>query len=227
MNQSVINYNQAILDRLKRTYPNLSSFSYDEKDDTLVYNGMKASLSGYGLSRIDSTIFLLAPDDIFRYFKNRFYEEQKHNVEVLFNKPSITEFDMNTIMGFNNAFKDKCLIFANNPNFFSQFYQNEEIRNFVYSMIEDKKIIDKAKAHATSNGLDASSLIWNFYQRLFTEDKTTFEKVSTLSRMKPGFGHFDDEYQNEKIGVAGFTSILLIIVSVLAVGMFLAINLLN
>ncbi len=226
-------FNETILDNYKKIYPNLSGFVYDEQTDSLVFNGESAKLNGYGLSRIDPIFFSLAPADILAFFKNGFYQKSSENehVESLLNKFVITEEEVYYLQNYARKYMARCSIYAKNKDFFEQYVEtNESVRDFASDLLQSNKVIDQVKG---SNGLENDNVV-NIIQSVLEEESNNMsnsnevEKEATLSRSKPGYGSgYEDPYslnQNPGLGIYGFTSLALIVLSVVIVGVYLAIK---
>lgn len=236
-----LNYNQAIFTRYQEIYPNLKDFRYDAANDSLIYNGQIIPLNGYGLSRIDTVFFGLSTPNIFSYLRNEFYTDSANRDKVLqlFNQLVITDIQVNIITNFINKFKEKCQIYASDSDYFNKMYENTSIRSFIEDIIEDKKVIDIARGKAQINGSDAFSILWKYYNDVLDNTQNnqsnqnthsnTLSQAMSLTRSKSGFSNLPNlEYENDQnIGIAGFTSIFIIIAVILVVGITIAIALMK
>lgn len=245
MAENNVNYNEMILKNYQKTYPNLAEFSYDALNDALVYEGNYIKLNGYGLSRIDPVFFNLNPEDIFTYLRNGFYQTGNRNaqVEAYTNQIVITEDEEEFIKRYVEQYIEKLNIYARNAQFFDKNLQNESVRSFIEDFMGAKKIIEEAKKLANPNVYNSYQMLANAYDGIMTSMNQTqsqnqsLEKQMTLTRTKPGFSGYSEfdknqEYLNElnkkdKFSMAGFTSLILIITSAVATGMFLALKLLG
>ena len=243
MAENKINYNKTILKNYQKIYPNLEKFSYDELNDSLVYEGNFIKLNGYGLSRIDPIFFELNPDDIFTYFKDGFYQARDINgqIENYLNQFIITEDVEQSINSYVKQYVDKLNIYARNAQFFDRHYQNESIKYFILDFLKAKKIIENAIKFANPNVYNAYLIISKAYNNLMSgnskNQSESMKKGMSLSRVKPGFSGYQEfdknlEYLNElnkkdKMSMSGFTSMLLIISTTISIGMFLALRLLG
>lgn len=242
-NENVVSYNDMILRNYQKTYPNLSEFSYDIPTDSLVYEGNYVKLSGYGLSRIDPVFFNMNPEDIFIYFKDGFYQTGNKNaqIEEYFNQLIITEDEEETIKKYVSQYIDKLNIYARNAQFFDKYYQNESVRMFITDFMATKKIIEEARRLANPNAYNAYQMVSNAYNDEMTsmnqQQSNTMGKEMTLTRTKPEFGGYSEfdknvDYLNElnrkdRMGMAGYTSLILIITSAITFGMYLALKLIG
>lgn len=232
---NVVSFNQTILSNYQKIYPNLADFSYDIASDSLVFEGNTAKLNGYGLSRIDPIFFLMDPNDIFIFFKNGFYLDNKDSeqVEALFNQTILTEEHVNYLKKFADSFDERCNIYLKNKDFFDKNCEtNESIRHYCEELINGRKVIIIAQKNSSANELSATSILKDAYEQKImngnAENKNS--KGMSLTRIKPGFAGFvEDEYlaslkEKQKMGIAGFSSIILIISSAVVFGIYLALK---
>ena len=229
-NENVVSYNDMILRNYQKTYPNLADFSYDVSNDSLVYEGNYVKLSGYGLSRIDPVFFNMNPEDIFIYFKDGFYQIGNKNaqIEEYFNQLIITEDEEETIKKYVSHYIDK-------------YYQNESVKMFITDFMTTKKIIEEARRLANPNIYNAYQMVSSAYDdemtRMNQKQSNIMENEMTLTRTKPEFGGYSEfdknvDYLNElnrkdRMGMAGYTSLILIVTSAITFGMYLALKLLG
>lgn len=245
MNGANVSYNEMILKNYQKNYPNLAEFSYNLESDCLVYEGNFVKLNGYGLSRIDPVFFNMNPEDIFIYFKDGFYQNGNKNaqIEEYLSQLIITEDEEETIKKYVSQYIDELNIYARNADVFDKFYQNESIRDFVTDIMTAKKIIEDAKRLSSPNTYNAYQMIANAYNSEMAnmnQNQTQnqgLDKPMTLTRTKPEFGGYSEfdknvDYLNElnrkdKMGMAGYTSLILIITSAITFGMYLALKLIG
>ena len=244
-NENIVSYNDIILRNYQKTYPNLAGFSYDIQNDCLVYEGNYVKLSGYGLSRIDPVFFNMNPEDIFIYFKDGLYQSGDKNAQIedYFNQLVITEDEEETIKSYVGQYIDKLNIYARNADVFDKYFQNESIRTFMKDLMTTKRIVEEARKQANPNVYNAYQMITNAYNDEMTSmnqnqtQNQSLDKAMTLTRTKPGFSGYTEfdknlDYLNElnrkdKMGMAGYTSLILIITSAITFGMYLALKLLG
>lgn len=235
-----INYNSMILSNYQKMYPNLVSFSYDSSSDSLVYEGNYVKLNGYGLSRIDPVFFNLMPEDIFIFMKNGFYQsiDTSRQINELVNQFVITEEEITFIKRFVLQYIDKLNMYARNRDVFDKYIGNENIKAFMESIRNAKSIIDKAKNVGKKNSQVVYEMILDTYNKemeMLNQSTVGNEKTMSLTRVNnkfSGYGAFEENEQYlrklndaNKMNVAGYTSIVLIVSSALAFGMYLAVSL--
>lgn len=228
MKEEIQNFNGIILSNYQKIYPNLVEFSYDAASDSLMYEGNFAKLNGYGLSRVDPIFFQMNPDDIFLFFQNGFYQNSKESIQVneLFGQFIITEEEVLFLKKYAKKYIDRCTIYSNNKELLDKnCLSNENVKVFAEELLDGKNILEHAKKAAKLDDTNAASILINSYQ---DNNVTAPQKEATLTRKKEGFVPFnEEEYLREierrnKLGVSGFTSIILIIVSAITFGMYIA-----
>ncbi len=242
--EQIINYNDAILKNYQKTYPNLAEFTYDVTTDALVYEGNYVKLNGYGLSRIDPIFFNMMPEDIFIYMKNGFYQNAQEDKQIneYLSQFVITEEEIGFINSYVERYIERLNIYARNRDVFDKYLSNDSIKDFMESIRNAKKIIDFAKNNAKENDNSVYSMLRNAYDKEMAsmnqnnEQEETIDKTLSLTRTNSKFSGFSEFEKNEqylkelndrnKLSVAGYTSILLIIATTVSVGMYLAIQLL-
>lgn len=227
-------FNQIILENYQKAYPNLSGFIYDDATDSLIFNGESAKLNGYGLSRIDPIFFSLAPEDILAFFKNGFYQKNSENehVEYLLNKFVITEEEVDYLQTYAKKYIARFKIYSKNKAFFDQFMEtNESVKSFASDLLQSNRIIDQVKnGIGLENDGVANAIESALQEENSMSNSNNLEQGMSLARTKPGYGgqsedpHFID--QNQGLGIYGYTSLALIIISVVTMGIYLAIKIL-
>lgn len=243
MAENIVNYNEMILKNYQKTYPNLAEFSYDAANDALVYEGNFIRLNGYGLSRIDPVFFNMNPEDIFTYFKNAFYQTGNKNaqIEEYLNQLIITEDEEETIQKYVSQYIDKLNIYARNAQFFDKYLQNESVKAYISDFMETKRIIEEARKLANPSTYNAYQMIANAYNNEMSSMNQQMgnseSKEMTLTRTIPGFNGYSEFDKNQayleelnrkdKMSMAGFTSMILVISTTIVAGMYLAIKFLG
>lgn len=244
--EPIINLNEKILTNYQRLYPNLKDFSYDATNDALIYEGNAINLNGDGLSRIDPVFFQMLPEDIFAYIKCGFYVNANENqgIEALFNQLVITEEEVISLESFAQRFNIKCQIYSRNKQLLDELaMKNDSVASFTKSLIESNNLINQARLLSDNPaiGMSAASILYHAYENdiqkinsasLANENnnESTQEKGMSLTRTKAGFSGFDEErYIEEKsrLGIAGFSSIILLIAATITAGIYLAITVLK
>lgn len=244
MSERVINYNEMILKNYQNTYPNLAEFSYDERNDALVYEGNFVKLNGYGLSRIDPVFFNMNPEDIYIYFKDGFYTSQNKNAQIenYLSQFIITEDEEETIKSYVSQYIDKLNIYARNIQFFDNYFQNDSVKSFINDLMAAKSIVEEAKKLANSNNYNVYQMIVNAYDAEMDSMNQNQNKNQNLdkgmsltrnlnssiySEFAKNAAYLEELKKDDKLGMAGYTSIILIIASAVTFGIYLAVNFLG
>lgn len=235
---------------IKRKYPNLQDFHYDEATDTLSFNGATIDTAGEKIMHTDPIFFHLIPQDIFDYLNHNMYSS---NIDLgkiksmITTEMIITEDELNSLRAFVADYLRRVIIYNNNRLVFEQGIQDVTLNNFQNYLLECRKIIESIKTGiyhsvAASIILDEynklTAPITNIQQEINNENEQgkTKERELTLTRKKPN-NNIDDynflsqdeinkqDERNSHLGVAGFTSIVLILASALTFGMYIALRL--
>lgn len=237
--EAITDYSKT-LSNYQKNYPNLAEFTYDADSDCLVYEGNFIKLNGYGLSRIDPVFFNLNPEDIFTYLKNAFYRNDEYSMQIinLTNQIVITEEEQQFIYNFVSQYFLRLNIYASNRNVFDKYFDNDSIKAFMKEIKQSRNIIDKAKEIGSLNEYSVYGMILSQYNNeLNSMNQSQGLDSVSLTRAKPGFSGYSEFQNNEnylrqlqksqKMNVAGYTSIILIVASALTFGMYLAFQLLK
>lgn len=238
--EAIMDYSKT-LSNYQKNYPNLAEFTYDANSDCLVYEGNFIKLNGYGLSRIDPVFFNLNPEDIFTYLKNAFYRNDEYSMQIinLTNQIVITEEEQQFIYNFVNLYFLRLNIYASNRNVFDKYFDNDSIKAFMKEIKQSKNIIDKAKEIGSQNEYSVYGMILSQYNNELNSMNQSqgLDNGVSLTRAKPGFSGYSEFQNNEnylkqlqesqKMNMAGYTSIILIVASALTFGMYLAFQLLK
>ncbi len=238
--EAIMDYSKT-LSNYQKNYPNLAEFTYDANSDCLVYEGNFIKLNGYGLSRIDPVFFNLNPEDIFTYLKNAFYRNDEYSMQIinLTNQIVITEEEQQFIYNFVNQYFLRLNIYASNRNVFDKYFDNDSIKAFMKEIKQSKNIIDKAKEIGSQNEYSVYGMILSQYNNELNSMNQSqgLDNGVSLTRAKPGFSGYSEFQNNEnylkqlqesqKMNMAGYTSIILIVASALTFGMYLAFQLLK
>lgn len=227
-----INYNGKILENYKAIYPNLTGFGYDEDRDALVYKGQLANLNHFGLSRVDSIFFKLSPDDLFLFFQSESFQIENSSTKInkLMEQGILKDDDVNYLKEFVNNFYKRFKIYTNNHELFDKnFRSNENIRTYMNDLLRGSKIIRDALISARKGTSNVAKMINDFYEQVLASENSNMDKGMSLARFNPNIpkSFSEDDYLNSsrENDKAGFISILLIIVTTIAVGIFLGIKL--
>lgn len=238
--EAIMDYSKT-LSNYQKNYPNLAEFTYDANSNCLIYEGNFIRLNGYALSRIDPVFFNLNPEDIFTYLKNAFYRNDEYSMQIinLTNQIVITEEEQQFIYNFVSQYFLRLNIYASNRNVFDKYFDNESIKAFMKEIKQSKNIIDKAKEIGSLNEYSVYGMILSQYNNELNSMNQSqgLDNGVSLTRAKPGFSGYSEFQNNEnylkqlqesqKMNMAGYTSIILIVASALTFGMYLAFQLLK
>ena len=242
----IINLSENIkssLENKKEKYPNLREFEYNEETDTLTYNGKSFSPAGYALSHTDPVFFQMVPQDIFEYLQNGFYFQSPNEINKIRNMITteivITEEEEKQLKTFVRQYFKRLAIYTNNNILFDNGIQAniEELKNFASNLLERQKIINGVRTGIYHSV--AAEIITGEYNAISNElgnnQNNELDRGLSLTRQKPSgnnivFLEQEDvdrqTEQSQRLGVAGFTSIILIISAAVTFGMYLALQLL-
>lgn len=245
---TIINLSENIknnLEKKKEKYPNLKDFYYDETTDTLTYSGLSFSPAGYALSHTDSVFFQMGAQDIFEYLKNGFYFQSPNEMSKIINMITteivITEEEQEKLKTFVRQYFKRLAIYTNNKILFDNGIENDiDLKDFVNDLLERQKVINGVRTciyHSI-----AANIIIEEYNAINNElnpsilDESTqnneLNRGMSLTREKLGYKfpsqeEIDSQIEKEQhLGMAGFTSIILIISAAITFGMYLALQLL-
>lgn len=240
--ENIVSFNGTILSNYQKTYPNLAKFTYDQANDALVYEGNFIKLNGYGLSRIDPVFFNMNPDEIFIFIKNGFYKPSNGNqlITNLLSKLVITEEEISFINNYVSQYIERLNIYASNRDMFDRYFKNDSVKTFLQDIRFAKDIVEDAKSKASYMINSVYSFIVSAYNNEMSSmnqnksQEQSMDKELTLTRNNPkmsGYQLFDENEKylkrlndNQKMNMAGYTSIILIVATAITFGMYLAIN---
>lgn len=226
----------------KEKFPSLKDFNYNQETDTLTYNGLEIRSASYALSRVSSIFFQMNPQDIFDYLKNGFYHQSPGELDkiktMITTELIITEEEQEQLKKFVSQYFNRLLIIANNRVLFDSGMDNADLKAFSSDVLERSKIIEGVRT-GIYHSVAANIILQEYYERLpqlnigseNTDSKSNeLDRGMRLTRQKPGFNSGMDtqlpQEDNQSLGIAGFTSIILIIISAITFGMYLALRLL-
>ena len=186
----------------------------------------------------------MVPQDIFDYLKNGFYYQSSAELEkindMLKKELVITEEEQNQLKTFVKQYIKRLEIYMNNKLLFDQGLNDLDLNAFINNLLARKGIIESVNNNTYYSV--AASIIKNEYDSIINQINTqNSEQVNdlenemtrqmTLTRKPPKSVSYifpeqedvDKEIEkNQHLGMAGFTSIILIIATVVTVGMYLA-----
>lgn len=229
--------NDKILKQLQESYPNLRGFVVN--DGLLSYNGYNLNVD---LSQIDPVFFNLLPDSIFDYLKNGIYKSWDINKRVIhhLNNLVVTEEEVKELNFFIIQLMIKRDIIKNNIDFFNKFVDNPSIRKFYKEYLDSDEILKEAISNRDSS-YPANAMLANMMEQQSKTEVQSNTNTQDLgySRVRgkkdvKGYDVFkeNEEYlerlnKRQNLNAAGFTSIILIVSTILAVASYLALNLLK
>ncbi len=234
-------------DILKSKYPNLADFYYDKETDTITYKGQTIKNVGASLDHIDSIFFQLVPDDIFTYLKNGFYRLSGLDLEkiksMLLQETIITEEEERLLKKFVKDTYGKMSIYGNNNVLFNANPDNLYICSFTQDIKDRSQILDVAKnmpdniaaqiINETVFSLASGQSLDDINQEESKSNTNELDRGMKLTRMNPNTpfnyvfreqSEIDAETEaKNKLGLAGFSNIVLILISVITFGMFIVV----
>lgn len=234
-------------DILKSKYPNLADFYYDKETDTITYKGQTIKNVGASLDHIDSIFFQLVPDDIFTYLKNGFYRLSGLDLEkiksMLLQETIITEEEERLLKKFVKDTYGKMSIYGNNNVLFNANPDNLYICSFTQDIKDRSQILDVAKnmpdniaaqiINETVFSLASGQNLDDINQEESKSNTNELDRGMKLTRMNPNTpfnyvfreqSEIDAETEaKNKPGLAGFSNIVLILISVITFGMFIVV----
>lgn len=227
----------------KEKYPNLQGFEYDENTDTLTFNGQTVSPAGYALSHTDPVFFQMIPQDIFTYLKNGFYFQSPNEISKIKNMITselvITEDEENILKTFVKQYFKRLEIYVNNKLLFDESLQDIDLNTFVNNLLDRRNVIEGVKTGLYPNSVAANIIIAEYTQITEQLDNSQqsnkeMERPMTLTRKQPkSISYIFPEQEDvdrqvereQRFGIAGFTSVVLIIATAITFGMYLALKL--
>ena len=250
----IINLSEKIKENLehrKEKYPNLREFQYDDATDTLTFRSESFSPAGFSLIHTDPAFFELVPESIFAYLKNGFYYQSPNELSKIKNMIAaelvITEEEVLQLKKFVVQYLTRLTIYMNNKHLIdSKATQNNEINNFLNNLLERGKVIDGAKSGFYKG--PAAQVVKEEYEEFIKPPQSNLnnqeqnnqalgdnlDKGMTLTRKSsknityifPEQQDVDEKFNKKQhLGMAGFTSIILIIATAVTFGMYLALKL--
>lgn len=231
--ENLINISDEVSSRLdinKEKYPNIRDFVYNPETDVLSYNGDSIKRAGYGINRIAPIFFQMIPQDIFDYLKGGYYYQSSSELEkvnsMLNQEMIITEDEEAFLKKFANDSRRRLEMYANNKFLFDSNPNNPDLEAFLIDLKARKEIMDSLN----NNMSVAATIIKDTSSNNNLEEEQTqskLEKTMTLTRKNPNHLNYRFREQEEidaenKLGLAGFSNIVLILVSAITLGMFIA-----
>jgi hypothetical protein len=202
-----------------KSYPSMQAFRYNSTSNSLISVYGNISLDNIDLASIDPVFFNMDSYDIYLYLSDKFYKKSKEleYINGLFETAPISfgfgeaqnavvnDTDKAYLAEFAKHFCDRCHIYLNNKDYLDSLIDNENVKEFIYEFLECHKIIDKAKEKASIGGNDAASILYSAYE-------SYLDSLSNSS-------NFDNTFD-----IAGFASILLILITIISFGIYLGLH---
>ena len=226
------------LEKCKEKYPNLRDFQYDPDSDILTFNGNSIKNAGDGINRIATIFFQMIPQDIFDYLKNGFYHQSEAELEkvksMLLQEMIITEDEEAFLKKFARDYLRKIQMYANNKFLFDSNPNNPDLDDFLKDLKTRKDIM----ANLGNNMSIAATIINSEVdsmtkQNQVQEESPEMEKGMSLTRTNPkapstqNFTEFPDQAEVNNLykvrDFRGYCNMVLILVSAITLGMFIAI----
>ena len=226
------------LEKCKEKYPNLRDFQYDSDSDILTFNGNSIKNAGDGINHIATIFFQMIPQDIFDYLKNGFYHQSEAELEkvksMLSQEMIITEDEEAFLKKFARDYLRKIQMYANNKFLFDSNPNNPDLDDFLKDLKTRKDIM----ANLGNNMSIAATIINSEVdsmtkQNQVQEESPEMEKGMSLTRTNPkapstqNFTEFPDQAEVNNLykvrDFRGYCNMVLILVSAITLGMFIAI----
>ena len=226
------------LEKCKEKYPNLRDFQYDPDSDILTFNGNSIKNAGDGINHIATIFFQMIPQDIFDYLKNGFYHQSEAELEkvksMLSQEMIITEDEEAFLKKFAKDYLRKIQMYANNKFLFDSNPNNPDLDDFLKDLKTRKDIM----ANLGNNMSIAATIINSEVdsmtkQNQVQEESPEMEKGMSLTRTNPkapstqNFTEFPDQAEVNNLykvrDFRGYCNMVLILVSAITLGMFIAI----
>ena len=226
------------LEKCKEKYPNLRDFQYDPDSDILTFNGNSIKNAGDGINHIATIFFQMIPQDIFDYLKNGFYHQSEAELEkvksMLSQEMIITEDEEAFLKKFARDYLRKIQMYANNKFLFDSNPNNPDLDDFLKDLKTRKDIM----ANLGNNMSIAATIINSEVdsitkQNQVQEESPEMEKGMSLTRTNPkapstqNFTEFPDQAEVNNLykvrDFRGYCNMVLILVSAITLGMFIAI----
>lgn len=224
------------LERCKDKYPNLRDFQYDPNSDILTFNGSSIKNAGYGIDHIATIFFQMIPQDIFDYLKNGFYYQSDAELEkiksMLSQEMIITEDEEAFLKKFADDYLKKVQMYANNKFLFDSNPNNPDLENFLKDLKARKDIMANLGNNMSVAATIINSEVNNMTNKNNEEvqeqnQNQELERGMTLTRTNSKFNYRFPEQEEidakNKLGLAGFSNIVLVLVSAITFGMFIAV----
>ena len=229
-------------EKLQEKYPNLRDFKFD--NNILSYNGNSIENAEAGINHTAPIFFQMIPSDIFDYLKDGFYYQSDGELEKVKNMLSqemiITEEEAEILKKFARDYLRKIQMYANNEFLFKSNPDNPDLENFLKDLKIRKDIMtnlgNNMSIAANIINNEVNNMTNNIQEQTQTQNQEQNQNLEldrgfSRTRTNPNFNYrfreqdeidAEDERKN-RLGLAGFSNIVLILVSALTFGMFIAV----
>lgn len=229
-------------EKLQEKYPNLRDFKFD--DNILSYNGNFFENAEAGINHTAPIFFQMIPSDIFDYLKDGFYYQSDGELEKVKNMLSqemiITEEEAEILKKFARDYLRRIQMYANNEFLFKSNPDNPDLENFLKDLKIRKDIMtnlgNNMSIAANIINNEVNNMTNNIQEQTQTQNQEQNQNLEldrgfSRTRTNPNFNYrfreqdeidAEDERKN-RLGLAGFSNIVLILVSALTFGMFIAV----
>ncbi len=229
-------------EKLQEKYPNLRDFKFD--NNILSYNGNSIENAEAGINHTAPIFFQMIPSDIFDYLKDGFYYQSDGELEkvksMLSQEMIITEEEAEILKKFARDYLRKIQMYANNEFLFKSNPDNPDLENFLKDLKIRKDIMtnlgNNMSIAANIINNEVNNMTNNIQEQTQTQNQEQNQHLEldrgfSRTRTNPNFNYrfreqdeidAEDERKN-RLGLAGFSNIVLILVSALTFGMFIAV----
>ena len=235
---------QNMFEIFKSKYPNLKDFYYDSENDCLLWNGQTITKASIVLGRVAPIFFQMVPSDIFQFLKNGFYYQSTGELSkiksLIEDEEVITEEEEAVLKKFVSSYFARLIMLSNNKTLINnQVGISPDITMFLDDFRIRKGIIDNVNNNVYHESVGADIVKDEFQKNLSglsekkdensLNDSTTksLNHELTLTRKKSNGGAYifpeqSDIDQKQNLGMAGYSSVILVLVTVITIGMYLA-----
>lgn len=228
----------------KSKYPNLNAFIYNQEEDILVWNGQTITKASIALERVAPIFFQMVPEDIFAYLKGGFYYQSAGELSkiknLIENEMVITEEEEMVLKKFVSSYFTRLIMLSNNKALInSQVGISPDIAAFLEDFRIRKGLIDNCNNNVYHESIGSKIVRTEFQNCLNNLDEkkeesslseSTTQSLNqglSLTRKKSNVGSYvfpeqSDIDKRQNLGMAGYSSIILILGTVITIGMYLA-----
>lgn len=228
--------NEAIFTQYKGLYPAFEEV-FLERGTLIFPSNLEINLKDIDLSSIPEENYQMNATNFYVYISNRFYihniEEYEQTIDDILNKftqLNLSENDITALQKFAYDFWLRLHLFTNE----ACLAKDED---FTVELLRRRSVITAS----LQSPAPAAQIITNIYNQNLRNsfDNNTYpendsdemnanksqQKGISLMRNKPGLPPTIESIDESKLGIAGFTSVILVIALTIAFGIYLATNL--